>query len=72
MKAWLPWIILSVFVFIWGTPQFKTFLDGIWIAKLPVAGLNNLVMKVPPVVVERMRKRRCSISTCSRLRARAS
>jgi lactate permease len=52
MKAWLPWVILSVFVFIWGTPQFKTFLDGIWIAKLPVAGLNNLVMKVPPVVAE--------------------
>ena len=52
MKAWLPWVILSVFVFIWGTPQFKAFLDGIWIAKLPVAGLHNLVMKVPPVVAE--------------------
>jgi lactate permease len=21
MKAWLPWVILSVFVFLWGTPQ---------------------------------------------------
>ena len=52
IKAWTPWIILSVFVFVWGIPQFKAFLDGIWIAKLPVAGLNNLVMKVPPVVVE--------------------
>jgi lactate permease len=50
MKAWLPWLILSVFVFLWGTPQVKTFLDGIWVAKLPVAGLHNLVMKVPPVV----------------------
>ena len=47
-----PWIILSVFVFIWGTPQFKTFLDGLFIAKLPVPGLDNLVMKVPPVVAE--------------------
>ena len=52
MKAWLPWIILSIFVFIWGIPQMKTLLDGIWIAKLPVAGLHNLVMKVPPVVAE--------------------
>jgi lactate permease len=52
MKAWLPWIILSIFVFIWGIPQIKAFLDGIWIAKLPVTGLHNLVMKVPPVVAE--------------------
>ena len=50
-RAWLPWIILSVLVFIWGIPQVKAWLDGIWIAKLPVAGLNNLVQKVPPVVV---------------------
>ena len=33
----------SVFVFLWGIPQVKTFLDGLWIAKLPVAGLHNLV-----------------------------
>jgi lactate permease len=52
MKAWLPWIILSIFVFIWGIPQMKAFLDGIWIAKLPVTSLHNLVMKVPPVVAE--------------------
>ncbi|MFZ1425143.1 MAG: L-lactate permease [Geminicoccaceae bacterium] len=51
-KAWLPWAILSVFVFLWGIPQVKTFLDGIWLAKLPVAGLDNLVQKVPPIVPE--------------------
>ena len=32
-KAWMPWVILSVFVFIWGMPQVKAFLDGIWIAQ---------------------------------------
>src|SRR3954467_965309 len=52
MRAWLPWVILSVFVFLWGTPQVKTVLDGIWIGSLPVTGLHNLVMKVPPVVAE--------------------
>jgi lactate permease len=52
MKAWLPWIILSVLVFLWGIPQVKALLDGIWIAKLPVAGLDNLVQKMPPVVAE--------------------
>jgi lactate permease len=52
IRAWVPWLILSVFVFVWGTPQFKAFLDGVFIAKLPIAGLHNLVMKVPPVVAE--------------------
>jgi len=27
-KAWMPWILLSIFVFAWGTPQVKTFLNG--------------------------------------------
>ena len=52
IKAWLPWVILSVFVFLWGIPQVKALLDGLWIARLPVAGLHNLVQKVPPVVAE--------------------
>lgn len=49
-RAWTPWIILSVFVFLWGTPQVRAALDSVWVAKLPVVGLNNLVQKVPPVV----------------------
>jgi lactate permease len=52
LRAWMPWAILSVFVFIWGVPQAKALLDSIWSAKLPVAGLHELVMKVPPVVPE--------------------
>jgi len=49
-KAWVPWIILSVFVFLWGVPQIKTFLDNILLLKIPVGGLHNLVQKMPPVV----------------------
>ena len=49
-RAWLPWGILSIFVFIWGVPEAKAFFDGIWVAKFPVEGLHNLVQKVPPVV----------------------
>lgn len=26
--AWVPWALLSVLVFVWGTPAFRTFLDG--------------------------------------------
>jgi lactate permease len=49
-RAWLPWIVLSVLVFIWGIPQVKAWLDGISSPRLPVAGLHNLVARVPPVV----------------------
>ncbi|MBP7003513.1 L-lactate permease [Amaricoccus sp.] len=52
LKAWMPWAILSAFVFIWGVPQAKAFFDSIWSAKIPVAGLHEMVMKVPPVVAE--------------------
>ncbi len=49
-RAWTPWIILAAFVFLWGTPQVRASLDGLWIEKIPVAGLHELVQKVPPVV----------------------
>ena len=28
MRAWVPWIVLSVFVFLWGVPQVKDLLNG--------------------------------------------
>lgn len=52
LRAWMPWAILSVFVFIWGVPQAKALFDSVWSASFPVPGLHNLVMKVPPVVAE--------------------
>ncbi len=27
-RAWMPWVLLSVFVFIWGVPKVKRFLNG--------------------------------------------
>ncbi|WP_203072230.1 L-lactate permease [Falsiroseomonas ponticola] len=50
IRAWMPWVILSAFVFAWGTPQIKKALDGIFAMRIPVEGLHNLVQKVPPVV----------------------
>jgi lactate permease len=52
LRAWLPWIILSLVVFVWGLPQTKAFLDGISFPKIAVAGLDKLVLRVPPVVVK--------------------
>ena len=46
----MPWIILSVVVFVWGLPQTKALLDGISAPKIPVPGLDKLVLRMPPVV----------------------
>lgn len=51
-KAWQPWIILSLVVFLWGLPQTKGFLDGVAAPKIPVHGLDKLVLRVPPVVAK--------------------
>jgi len=50
VRAWTPWLILSVFVFVWGLPQVKTALNGIFAPSFPMGGLHNLVEKMPPVV----------------------
>jgi lactate permease len=50
VRAWMPWLVLSVFVFLWGIPQVKAFLDGLSIVRIPVAGLDKLVFRMPPVV----------------------
>ena len=50
--AWIPWMILTVFVFVWGVPEFKKFMDGISVFRFPIEGLHNLVEKVPPVVAK--------------------
>ena len=49
LLAWMPWAILSAFVFIWGIPAVKQSLDGISVVKIPFDGLHNLIEKVPPV-----------------------
>ncbi|MBV9625746.1 MAG: L-lactate permease [Acidobacteria bacterium] len=50
VRAWTPWLILSVVVFVWGLPSTKTRLDRISSPKFQVTGLNHLVNRVPPVV----------------------
>ncbi|MFC0217136.1 lactate permease [Pseudochelatococcus lubricantis] len=52
VRAWLPWGILTVFVFFWGTPFVKQALDGLSSFRIPISGLHNEVVKVPPVVAE--------------------
>ena len=49
-RAWTPWIILSVVVFIWGLPAVKAWLDGLSVIRVPVPCLHKAVLRVPPVV----------------------
>jgi lactate permease len=60
-RAWVPWILLSVIVFLWGLPQLKNFFNGakpvagIYLpekatsVKVPVPALHNMVQRAEPV-----------------------
>ena len=50
VRAWAPWIILAVFVFVWGLPPVRSMLDSLSTVKIPVTGLHELVARMPPVV----------------------
>ena len=49
-KAWLPWMLLSVFVFVWGLPAVKNGLNAVFAPNIPVPWLDNHVQRMPPVV----------------------
>lgn len=48
-SAWMPWLILSLVVFVWGLPQFSHW-AGHSTLSFQVRGLDNVVERVPPVV----------------------
>ena len=48
--AWMPWLVLSVVVFVWGFPPFSHWLDAHTALNFNVAGLNKVISRVPPVV----------------------
>ena len=49
-RAWTPWLILSVVVFVWNMPSVKSRLDKISSPKFPVTGVHQMIQRVPPVV----------------------
>jgi lactate permease len=50
LRAWMPWIILSILVFIWGIPSTKVFLNGLSMPEFAVPYLDKAVFRAPPVV----------------------
>jgi lactate permease len=51
-KAWLPWIFLTGFVFIWGMNPVKNQLNAWFAPQIPVPALHLAVQKMPPVAPE--------------------
>ena len=51
-----PWVIVCVILLIWGTGWFKAAVNPIFTWNYAVAGLHNLVQKVPPVVAQPSRE----------------
>jgi len=48
-KAWVPWIVLSLTLFLWGLPAVKKSLDGFWAPEIAVPHLDKVVVRTPPV-----------------------
>jgi len=49
-RAWMPWILLSALVFLWGIPAFKRTVDQLSAPAFPIAGLHNVIVRDYPVV----------------------
>src|SRR5688500_7946033 len=66
VMAWMPYLLLVVFVLTWGEPEIKASInrwtDGLWPASLPmhetqlnrlmVPGLHNMITQIPPVAAK--------------------
>lgn len=49
-KAWMPWLILTVMIFVWGLPFVKAGLDALFKPSFAVPLLDGMVQRMPPVV----------------------
>lgn len=50
LLAWTPWLVLTLFILVWGTPQFKRAADRLFAPKLAVPHLHQVVVRSYPVV----------------------
>jgi lactate permease len=49
IRAWTPWVILTLFIFAWGVPTVKNQLNSISAPQYEVPYLHNLVKRSPPI-----------------------
>jgi lactate permease len=51
-RAWTPWILLSVLLFLWGLPPIKQKFNELSAPSFQVVGLHQVVLRAHPVVPE--------------------
>ncbi len=51
-RAWSPWLILTVVVFIWALPATKAVLSNVGELKFTIPYLHGMVLKAPPLAPE--------------------
>ena len=49
-RAWVPWMILTVALLVWGVPEISAFLNRLATVRIEVPGLHNMVERLPPAV----------------------
>src|SRR5262249_42910712 len=52
VSAWVPWVLLTVFVFLWGLPLVKSFFQPT-VIQVKVPGLHQEIARHRPAVEER-------------------
>jgi lactate permease len=55
IRAWTPWVILTLVLIVWGIPWVKDHVlnwPGVTYWELPIEGLHNVVQRVAPAVPE--------------------
>lgn len=50
--AWTPYLLLVIFVLVWGYKPFKAWLNAATTMRIPVPWLHNLIQRVPPVTAQ--------------------
>jgi lactate permease len=51
VSAWMPWVLLTALVFVWGLPDVKKLLNSATLS-WPVPGLHNAIARTRPIVPE--------------------
>ncbi len=52
LRAWMPYIILAIMVFLWGIKPVQNVLNAIFAPTLDWPGLHNVVVKTAPIVAK--------------------
>jgi lactate permease len=50
--AWMPWVLLSALVFLWGLPPVKAWFNRLTLVEVEVPWLHQAIYRAPPVVAQ--------------------